>query len=52
MPSGVVINYYLTTTNTGPTFPGFRMLMGVGRAIIFYFLPYVTAAISIHKLLV
>lgn len=52
MPSGVVINYYLTTTSTTPTFPGFRMLMGVGRAIIFYFLPYAAAAFSIHKLFI
>jgi hypothetical protein len=50
MPSVLLINYYFGDHGVSTT-PGFRMLMGVGRGLIFYFLPYVAAS-SIHKLFV
>jgi hypothetical protein len=56
MPSGIIINYYLGDHGVVTTTPGYRMLMGVGRIIIYYILPnlihYAISTPSITKLFV
>jgi hypothetical protein len=55
MPSGIIINYYLGDHGIATT-PGYRMLMGVGRVIIYYLLPnlihYAISTPSISRLFV
>jgi hypothetical protein len=60
MPSGIIINYYMGDHGAVTTTPGYRMLMGVGRIIIYYILPNLihhyyansSAASSISRLFV